>query len=392
MSIGKGAYAICGLGVTPQGRVPGSTPRDMQREGLRLAIADAGLRPSDIDGYVYQPGLVPSSVYPGGGEAAKEAGIRPKFVQEMQAGGTSAIAGLLYACAAIDAGIATYVAVGYGDALLSAGALVGNRAQMTHDNSGTYGMFSPGADHALAARRHMYKYGTKREQLGAVALTTRQYANQRPDAYMYERTLSMEEYLAARPIADPLGKYDYCLTADGGCAVIVCAADRARDRPQPPVLISALGLNSTQDNAKELLQYESFGLGPMRDQVLAKAGIELDDIDVAQIYDCFTITVLLTLEGWGFCKPGESGAFAADGQLGPSGILPTNTAGGELSWSYMQGFTPLCEGVRQIRGESGATQVANANTCLVTGHGKFAQLNGYVEYLDAGAILQRADA
>jgi acetyl-CoA acetyltransferase len=389
MSIDRGAYAIAGLGVTEQGMVSGATPLGMQIDGLRLAMADAGLRPREVDGYVYQPGILPAAAYPSGGEAAKAAGMSPRFVQSLQAGGTSAITGILYACAAIDAGIADVVAVGYGDALRSAGALVGERAQMTHDNSGVFGMFSPGADHALAARRHMHTFGTTKQQLGGVALAARQYANLRPDAFMHNRTLDLDEYLSARPIADPLSRYDYCLTADGGCAVIVTSADRARDCPKPAVEIAGLGLTTSTAEVIKGTQYEQLGLGAMRDRVLGMADIGIDDIDVAQIYDCFTMTVLLTLEGWGFCKIGESGPFVEDGNLLLDGSLPTNTAGGELSWSYMQGFTPLCEAVRQLRGESGATQVAGAETCLVTGHGKFTQTNGFMEYCDAGMILQR---
>jgi acetyl-CoA acetyltransferase len=152
-----------------------------------------------------------------------------------------------------------------------------------------------------------------------------------------------------------------------------------------------MGLGTTLDAVRDRTQYESFGLSPLRDRVLQSAGVTLQEIDVAQIYDCFTITVLMTLEGWGFCKPGEGGPFVADGNLAPNGILPTNTAGGELAWSYMQGFTPLVEGVRQIRGDSGTTQVANARTCLVTGHGKVTQQYGYIEYADAGMILQSAE-
>mgnify|MGYP001286573183 CR=1 FL=1 len=392
MGLTRDAYAIVGLGVTKQGRVPGVSDIDMKTEGLRLAIEDAGLKPSDIDGYIYQPGMIDMGSFGNGGEAPKNLGMNPKFIWQIQSGGASAIAAIMAACAAIDSGMANYVAIGYGDTALSGSVLVGEAGQLgaaQRDTPGAYGMYSPGADHALAAQRHMHLFGTTKEQLGAIAVTQREYAQMRPDAYMNGRPMTIEDYLNARPIASPLGKYDYCLVADGGCALIITSADRAKDHPKPPVYISGHGFSHSVGAGYTRTQYQELGVQRAKQQAFGMAGISLEDIDVAQIYDCFTITVLLTLEDYGFCKKGEGGPFVAEGNTRLDGRIPTNTAGGELSWSYMQGFTPLVEGVRQMRNESGATQVQDAEIALVTGHGGTTKGIGQMEYAEACLVLRK---
>ncbi|MFY9328084.1 MAG: thiolase family protein [Georgfuchsia sp.] len=390
MSIVRDAFAIVGLGVTRQGRVPEMSCRDMKVEGVRLAIEDAGLKAKDIDGWVYQSGLTDMNEYCAGGVVPKILGFDAKFMWNIQAGGSSAIGAVTAACAALDAGLANYVAIGYGDSALSSSLLVG-AGVAERDTPGAFGMYSPGACHALAARRHMHVYGTTKEQLGAVALAAREYANLRPDAYLHSKPLTMSDYLGARPIAEPLGKYDYCLTADGGCGLIITTAERARRLTQNPVYISGIGFGHSVGTGYARMQYEELGIGSAKESALRMSGLSIGEIDVAQIYDCFSITVLLTLEGWGFCKKGEGGPFVADGNTRLSGCLPTNTAGGEMSWSYMQGFTPLVEGVRQMRGQSGTTQVADAEFCLVTGHGGTTPDGiGQMEYGEAGMILRRA--
>lgn len=389
MAFTRDAHAIVGLGVTRQGRVPGVTSIDLRLEALRLALDDAGLRPQDVGGYVYQPGIVEMPTYGAAGDVPKLMGISPRLVWMVQTGGASAIACLLTACAVIDAGVCDYVAVGYGDTALSGATLVGEAGSSEADTMGAYGMYSPGADHALAARRHMHVFGTTKEQLGAVALTARAYANLREDAYMHDRPLTLEQYLDARPVADPLGKFDYCLVADGGCALVVTSAERARHHRRP-VLISGVGFGHSTAEGFLGKPYEESAVGTAARTALRTAGVSVEDVDVAQIYDCFTITVLMALEGAGFCGLGEAGPFVEEGNLRLDGRIPTNTAGGELSWSYMQGFTPLTEAVRQLRGEGGPTQVRRAEVCLVTGHGGTTKELGHMEYADACAILRGA--
>jgi acetyl-CoA acetyltransferase len=384
-------FAIVGLGVTEQGRVPDMSSNDMRIEGMRLAMADAGVKPKDVGGYVYQPGVIDMGGARFGMDAGvvpKQVGMSPRFQWLVQSGGVSAIAGITAACAAIDQGTCDYVAVNYADNLLSAGALVGAGTASHPDTPQAYGMFSNGADHALAARRHMHEFGTTKEQLGAIAVTQREHANKRTDAYMHGRPMSLDDYMDARPMADPLGKHDYCLTADGGCAFIVTTAARAADHANP-VFVEGVGFGHSTTEGVTKESYLKSGVGAAAKQALANAQCTIGDIDTAQIYDCFTITVLMALEAVGFCGLGEGGPFVADGNLGLDGAIPTNTAGGELSWSYMQGFTPVVEGLRQMRHESGPTQVVNAERCLVTGHGGTSMDMGSMEYADACLILGR---
>jgi acetyl-CoA acetyltransferase len=394
MTLKKDAYAIVGLGVTRQGRLPEMTNEDIKVEGLRLALEDAGLKAKEINGWIYQQGVSDMWGFCTAGGVPKILGFDPGFMFSVQAGGGTAVGLFMLACAAIDAGQADYVAVGYGDNMLSSSQKIGASGTPARpadrDNPGTFGMFGPAACHSLAAQRHMSRFGTTKEQLGEIAVTQREYANRRPDAFLHDKRLTMDDYLKARPIAGPLGKYDCCLTSDGGCAFIVTSAERARSMKQRPVYISGIGFGHDLDSIYNRTQYEELGIRRAKDQTLKMADVAIGDIDVAQIYDCFTITVLLTLEGWGFCKKGEGGAYVADGNLRMTGKCPTNTHGGELSWGYMQGFTPIVEGILQLRGEGGATQVKDAELCLVTGHGgNTFGAAGSMEYQEAGLILRR---
>jgi acetyl-CoA acetyltransferase len=380
------AHAIVGLGLTAQGHVPGRSALDLKVEALTLALDDAGLAPRDIDGYIFQPGVADKS--PGqGGELVKRMGMSPNFVWNLQAGGTTAIAAVIQACAAIDAGLANAVAIGYSDNARSAATLVGASASDVGDPSTTYGMFSPGADHALAARRHMAEFGTTKEQLGAVALEARRWAALRPEAALHGRALTMQDYLAAPTIADPFGKYDYCLTADGGSTIIVTSRERSADLPGRSVHISGYGLAMSLEEVYQRTAYSRLGASRAGRQAYERAGITPSDIDTAQVYDCFTITVIMALEAFGFCGIGEGGAFAASGAIGPGGSLPTNTAGGELAWGYQQGFTPLVEAVRQLRGQALGSQVHDARHALVSGHGSIMQALGNMDYSEAALVL-----
>lgn len=391
--IGNGSgYAIVGLGVTKMGRLPGLSSIDLRIEALQSALVDAGITAQDVSGFVYQPGSVEVRDYCFAGEVPKLMGFPINFVWNVQSGGTSAMLAILSACGAIEAGICDYVAVSYGDTMLSSSFFSGeSRPQpaVSYDNMGVYGMSSLGGDHALAAQRHMHEFGTTKEQLGAIALNGRNYANLREDAFLHDRPLSMEEYLGAKPLADPLNKFDHCLVTDGACAFIVARADRAKDAASIPVHIGGMGFGHSISEAFHGRSFRQAAIKGAGETALRKAGIDLQDIDVAQIYDCFTITVLMALEGFGFCGLGEGGQFVEEGNLGLDGALPTNTAGGQLAWGYMQGFTPIVEAVRQLRGEAGPTQVSDARHCLVSGHGATYKTVGSMEYADGAMILRR---
>jgi acetyl-CoA acetyltransferase len=235
-----------------------------------------------------------------------------------------------------------------------------------------YGLQTPGQIFAVMAQRHMIEYGTNEKELGAIALTCRARANANPAAQMHERPLTMDDYLAARMISRPLRLFDFCLETDGACAVVVTSAERAKDLRHPPVLIRAVAqasMPSPQPGIQfPVLMRETITTLPaaaVATTLYRRAGLGPADIDVAQLYDCFTITVLLQLEDYGFCAKGEGGGFAAAGEIELGGQLPINTGGGHLSEGYIHGMNHIVEGVRQIRGCS-TSQVPGAEVCLVT--------------------------
>jgi acetyl-CoA acetyltransferase len=235
-----------------------------------------------------------------------------------------------------------------------------------------YGLLTPGQLFALVAQRHMIEFGTTAEQLGGIALACRARANANPAAQMHDRALTMEQYLDARMIAEPLRLFDFCLETDGACAVVVTTAERAADLAQPPALIRAVAQGSIPNPQPGIqfpvLMRESLTTLPARavaETLYRRAGLGPADVDVAQLYDCFTITVLLQLEDWGFCKKGEGGPFVGAGEIGLGGAIPLNTGGGHLSEGYIHGMNHVLEGVRQVRGTS-PNQVEGAEVCLVT--------------------------
>jgi acetyl-CoA acetyltransferase len=215
----------------------------------------------------------------------------------------------------------------------------------------------------------MTAYGTTTEHLGAVAVAQRAWAAGNPDAQLRE-PMTLADHHASRWIAEPLRLFDCCLVSNGAVAVIVTTAERAASLAQPPVQVAGFA----QDHpGRALVRHDDFGLrtgaavsGP---KALAMAGVTLADVDVVELYDCYTYTVLVSLEDYGFCAKGEGGPFAASGVLGPGGSLALNTGGGQLSGYYMWGFTPLSEAVIQVRGQGGDRQVDRHDVCLVSGNG-----------------------
>jgi acetyl-CoA acetyltransferase len=232
-----------------------------------------------------------------------------------------------------------------------------------------YGVFGVNVMYALAARRHMECYGTTHDQLGAIAVSTREWAAMNPHAQM-RQAITLEDYHASRWIAEPLHLLDCCLVSNGGVAVIVTSAERARSLRQPPVYVWGMGQGHPGDPRRAGWEPETeTGARLARDTAFRMAGITTEDVDVCELYDCYTYTTLVTLEDYGFCPKGEGGPFVADGKLGPGGALPTNTGGGQLSGYYMWGMTPLSEGVIQARGQGGERQVPKHDVVLVTGNG-----------------------
>jgi acetyl-CoA acetyltransferase len=240
-----------------------------------------------------------------------------------------------------------------------------------------YGLMTPAQFVALTFRRHMHERGSTIEHLGQVAVAFREHAQRNPRAIQYGRPLTLAQHRDARPIADPFRLYDCCLETDGACALIVTSREGARDLRRRPVRILAAaqasgkgwGLGPTGSHNMPLEDYASVNSRELGRVLFEMAGLRPSDIDVAQIYDAFTGIVIMALEDFGLCAPGEAGPFVASGALRwPDGALPTNTAGGLLSEAYLHGLNLVIEAVRQMRGESTA-QVDGARTCLVTSGG-----------------------
>ncbi|MCO5997386.1 thiolase C-terminal domain-containing protein [Actinoallomurus rhizosphaericola] len=365
--------AIAGLGMTELGKVYGRSPRRLAAQAVRAAAADAGLALTDLDGLIVAPGMSGSP----GVELARTLGLRDlRLLTTMNTFGASAGAAVAYAASMITAGSASAVACVFADAPLRperpAGAAYGRDAREWHGLDGlraALGFRSVNAHYALAARRHMARYGTTSEQFGAIAVSTRAWAAGNPRAQMRD-PIALHDHQESRWVVEPLHLLDCCLVSNGGIAVIVTGGERARDLARPPVYVWGWGQGHP---GHRLERGSDFGLttgaatsGPA---AMKMAGVTPGDITQCQLYDCYTYTVLVSLEDYGFCAKGEGGPFAASGALGPGGALPTNTGGGQLSAYYMWGMTPLSEAVIQARGDGGARQAPRNDLILVSGNG-----------------------
>jgi acetyl-CoA acetyltransferase len=233
--------------------------------------------------------------------------------------------------------------------------------------------------YAMLANRHRHLYGTTEEQLAEVAVSTREYARHNPHA-MYRNPITVDDVMASRYIADPLKLLDSCVVSDGGGALIITTAERAKDLPKPPVHILGSGVSQTHWSIHQSPTFSTTGAPLAGAAAYAEAGLGPYDVDALMTYDSFTITVLLLLEGFGFCAPGEGGPFIAEGNLRLGGRLPTNTDGGGLSSCHpgMRGMHVLIEAVRQVRGEAGAVQVNDCNVVMAGGSGGWASAIGAV--------------
>lgn len=366
------APAIAGLGITDVGKVYGPTAAQFAAEAVRLAVADAGLALADLDGLLTSGGVSRGV----GLGLQRDLGLRDlRLLCEMNAFGSTAGAMVQFASMAVQAGMADVVACVFADAPLRPDRGAGAVYRGSRTPAGWLGLLPAsgirGANpmYALAARRHMLRYGTTSEQLGAIAVAQRGWAALNPRAQLREE-ITIGDYLASRWIAEPFRLLDCCLVSNGGIAVIVTTAERAASLASPPVYVLGWGQGHPGHSMR---RDDEFGLrtgaavsGPA---ALAMAGVTLADVDVAELYDCYTFTVLITLEDYGFCAKGEGGPFAASGVLGPAGSLKVNTGGGQLSSYYLWGMTPLSEAVLQARGMAGRRQVPGHDVVLVSGNG-----------------------
>jgi acetyl-CoA acetyltransferase len=366
--------AIAGLGITELGKVYGKTAPQFAAEAVTRATADAGLNLADLDGLIVSGGLNTQV----GLNMQVELGLTDlKLLTQMQGYGSTAGQMIQYATMAVQSGMAETIACVWADDPLKeskgGGAAYREATSMPTGWQGlnaASSLYSANTFYALAARRHMKKYGTTSEQLGAIAVAQRDWATLNPLA-QFQTPLTMEEYHASRYIAEPFHLFDCCLVSNGGIAVIVTTTERAAALAQPAVGVygwaQAHPGNSFERNDDFGLVTGAAKSGPA---ALRMADTTLDEIDVVELYDCYTFTALVSLEDYGFCGKGEGGAFVAQpGTLGPNGSLKVNTGGGQLSSYYMWGMTPVSEAIIQARGQAGERQVDKHDRILVSGNG-----------------------
>ena len=367
-------YAIVGTGKSRLGQV-GANSLVLLEEAIKHALDDAGLAAKDVDGLVVRG---PDDVYAHHQLIAERLGIDVDFSTSLDNGGASQILAIIIGIMAMDAGLATTVVCGYGrDSWTRTHSDTASHqhnslippSQRPREHGPEFGHFGAVSQHAFGARRHMFEYGTTREDFGAIAVAFREHALRNPEAVM-KKPMTIDDYLRARLVVDPFGLYDCSLNSDGAGAVVITSAERARSLRQQPVLVKGF---ATHNNTKGWLAEDHMvatGAVKSGERAFQMAGVGPKDVDTAQIYDCFTYMVLTQLEDYGFCKKGEGGAFARSGALRLEGELPTNTSGGQLSEAHVEGMLQIVEGVRQLQGIYGPDrQVPGAEIALISGHG-----------------------
>ncbi|MCL4187025.1 MAG: thiolase [Rhodobacteraceae bacterium] len=363
---GRGSVAVAGVAESDLGRVPDeTTPVDLMGQAVSRALADAGLALRDIDGLFAassQLRMAPLAL-------AEYLRIRPRVFDGTNIGGSSFLSHLAHAHAAIEAGLCTVAVIAYGSTQRSVSrAAAAPREPNPWETP--YRPILPTSAYALAAARHMHLYGTTREQLAEVAVAARSWALLNPKAWE-KAPLTVDEVLAARMVSTPLTVRDCCLVTDGGGAMVLVAADRARDLARPPVYVLGHGQALAHQSISAMEELTVTAAVRSGADAFAMAGTGPAEMDVTILYDAFTITPILFLEDLGYCAKGEGGPFVAGGAIAPGGRLAVNTNGGGLSYCHpgMYGLLGMIEAVRQLRGECGARQVHGARLALAHGNG-----------------------
>ena len=367
----RDAAAVTGIGETRYQRGTDKSALRLTLEASLAAIEDAGLTPKAIDGIV---------AYASGGVVAEDLltnfGSEDfRFSATTPMGGASAVAALQCAAMAVATGVATHVLIplgrnGYSGARIDRRVGQMRQFHVVSEFEAPIGANAPAQYYAPMARRHMELYGTTSEQFAEVAMTMRRHAALNDNALM-QGPMTLSDHQASRMIADPFRLLDCCLESDGGAAVVVSSAERAADMARAPIFLSGMGVGHP-DSPSAITQRPDItrlGLAKAAARTFDMAEVSHDDIDVAEIYDCFTYTVVCQLEDLGFCEKGEGGPFVEDGRIGLGGALPTNTHGGLLSQAHVAGLNHVVELVRQLRGDGGERQVPAAEVGLVTGYG-----------------------
>jgi acetyl-CoA acetyltransferase len=383
----RGSAAIAGVATFGCGEAPGFNDMELLARSARSAVADAGLKMSDVDGLCTASAGAAMWPMP----VIEYLGINPRYIDGTMLGGSSFIAHLLPAMQAIRSGQCHAVLVCYGSAQRTStlGRKEIGQARRHLDPQPyelPYEPMFPVSAYALAASRHMHEFGTTREQLADVAVAARAWAQLNPEAFMRE-PLTRADVLASRMVSDPLSVRDCCLVTDGGGAYVLVSAERAKDLPHKPVYVLGNATAVWNRQISSMPDLTVTAASQSGREAFAMAGLAPKDMDVVQLYDAFTINTILFLEDLGFCPKGEGGRFVADGAIAPGGKLAVNTNGGGLSCVHpgMYGIFALIEAVRQLRGECGERQIGNAKTAVAHG-------NGGMLSSQATAVLGTAEA
>ena len=361
----RGKTAIVGLGGFGWGEAPGYNATEIMAKASLAAIADAGLKVSDIDGLC---AATSTHAFPTL-TMAEYLGIKPTFFDGTNVGGSSFEMHLLQAAMALEAGLCNTMLITYGSNQRTAGGrLVSMSEPQWHETP--YQPRHPITAYALAASRHMHEYGTTREQLADIAVAARQWANKNPAAFA-RGPLTREDVLKSRMVSDPLSSRDCCLVTDGGAAVVMVRADRARDFPHRPVYFLGGGAAHSHRSITQMKDLTTSAAAESGPRAFALAGLSRRDVDLVMLYDAFTITTLMFLEDLGFCPKGEGGRFVEGGTIAPGGKLAVNVSGGGLSCVHpgMYGLFLIHEAVTQIRGAAGERQLPKCDVALCHGNG-----------------------
>lgn len=361
----RGRTTIAGLATFGIGEAPGYTSMELAAKASLLAVADAGLTLREVDALFI---CLPDDLF-AGLSFAEYLGLDPRFTDNNRTGGSAFMSHMITAAFMLDAGYIDTALIAYGsNQRTGAGGKLSTPAKSNRYEA-PYGPLFPLSSYALAAARHAHEYGTTREQMAAVAVAARAWANTNPEAFA-KGPLTIADCLASRMISSPISVRDCCLVTDGACAILMTRTDRARDCPQPPVPVlgaAAATWWTAISQAQDVTTTAAAESGP---RAYAMAGVRPDEIDVVQLYDAFTINTILFLEDLGFCDKGEGGAFVSDGRIAPGGALPVNTNGGGLSCCHpgMYGLMAIIEAARQIRGQA-ANQIPGTEVALAHGNG-----------------------
>ena len=366
MSLKRGSVAVVGAAESDLGQVaPNTSPVDLMAQATLRALDDCGLKLSDVDGVLSAATQVRTAPM----TLSEYLGIKPKFFDGTAIGGSSFMSHVAHAQLAIEHGLCEVAVIAYGSTQRSVSrAAASPREPNPYENP--YRPFMPSSAYAMAASRHMHQYGTTREQLAEVAVAARKWALLNPKAWEKE-PLTIEDVLKSRMVSHPFTVRDCCLVVDGGGAIILTSAARAKTLKKKPAYVLGVGESFSHAGIPSMADLTVSDAAISGPKAFKMAGLKPSDVQMLSLYDAFTITPILFLEDLGYCPKGEGGRFVSNGAIAPGGKLPVNTSGGGLSYCHpgMYGLLVMIEAIRQVRGECDKRQVKDCNVALAHGNG-----------------------